>query len=120
MRNVIRNVLLLSALGGVLSTALAADETATPRQRPTPEQRAQRQAQMQQRWNQLDANHDGKISREEAQQGAPKLAEHFDRLDANGDGQITPQEMRTARRAHKGERAPGAGGLGKPESRPQS
>ncbi len=110
MQNIFRNILILTVFGAVFSANLAAAEEATPRQRPSPEQRAQRQTQMKERWNKLDANHDGKISKEEAQQGAPKLAEHFDQLDANGDGQLTHEEMRQAhqaRQAQRGERGPG-------------
>jgi len=101
MRNAIRNLLVMASLAGVLSASVFAAEEATPRQRPSPEQRAQHHEQMKQRWNKLDANHDGKISREEAQQNAPKLAEHFDKLDANGDGQLTQEEMRQARQARQ-------------------
>ncbi len=107
MHKAIRDTLVLTTLAGLLSASVFAAEEATPRQRPSPEQRAQRHEQMKQRWNKLDANQDGKISREEAQQNAPKLAEHFDKLDANGDGQLTQAEMRQARQArhaNKGER----------------
>lgn len=109
MHAYIRNILVLSVLGGIFSTGAAAAEEPSKRQRPTPEQRAERQQQMKERFNKIDANRDGKLSRDEARQGAPKLAEHFDKLDANGDGQVTPEEMREARRAHRADRGQGQG-----------
>lgn len=107
MQNAMTTILVLSTLCGVFSAGVAAAEDAAPRQRPSPEQRAQRIEQMQQRWNRLDTNHDGMIGKQEAQQGAPRLAEHFDQLDANGDGQLTHEELRQAhqaRQAHSRER----------------
>ena len=112
MHEYIRNILVLSVLGSIFSAGAAAAEEASKRQRPTPEQRAERQQQAKERFKKIDANQDGQLSRDEARQGAPKLAEHFDKLDANGDGQVTPAEMREARRAHQGERR-----QGKPEPR---
>ena len=96
-----------SALAVVLSVSVfnvSAAEEPGARQRPSAEQRTQRQEQAKERMRKLDTNHDRKISREEAQQGAPKLAENFDKIDANGDGQITPEEMREARRARQAAR----------------
>ncbi|WHZ09903.1 MAG: hypothetical protein OJF60_000342 [Burkholderiaceae bacterium] len=42
-------------------------------------------------FKRADANHDGKLSREEAA-AIPTLAEHFDQADANHDGSITKDE----------------------------
>ena len=105
MREALKNILVLSALTGVFWAGLtAAAEEATQRHRPSPEQRAQRQEQMKERWNKLDTNHDGKISRDEAKLGAPKMAEHFGQLDTNSDGQLTPDEMRQAHQARQTQR----------------
>ena len=68
------------------------------------EARAAHQARMKARWEKLDGNHDGKLSRDEVQ-GRPKLAQHFDQVDANGDGQLTPMEMREAWRARQAHRS---------------
>ncbi len=42
-------------------------------------------------FDQLDRNHDGRISREEAA-ADPGLARRFAKLDADGDGEVTPFE----------------------------
>ena len=94
----------LAFILGVSVFNVSAAEEQGARQRPSAEQRAQRQEQAKERMRKLDTNHDRKISREEAQQGAPKLAENFDKIDANGDGQISPEEMREARRARQAAR----------------
>jgi Ca2+-binding EF-hand superfamily protein len=56
-------------------------------------------------WKLMDANGDGKISREEAAR-FPRLAQHFDEIDANKDGFITQDEMRDARAQHSGRNRP--------------
>jgi hypothetical protein len=44
-------------------------------------------------WQDLDADHDGNLSRSEAA-GNPDLARVFDKADANHDGVLTPDEYR--------------------------
>jgi Ca2+-binding EF-hand superfamily protein len=51
-----------------------------------------------------DADGNGRLSRAEAERGAPRLAKSFDAIDANRDGQISPEEIRVWRRAAKGAR----------------
>ncbi|HEX7112274.1 MAG TPA: EF-hand domain-containing protein [Mizugakiibacter sp.] len=56
--------------------------------------RAQRfAAKAQQRFDAADTNHDGMISRDEAQQGLPRIAQHFDDVDTNHDGQLSREEL---------------------------
>jgi hypothetical protein len=50
-----------------------------------------------------DANHDGRVSLQEAEAAA--LA-HFDRADLNHDGKLTPEERRQAHQLMHGERRP--------------
>lgn len=44
-------------------------------------------------WKRVDTDHDGTISRAEAQANAPRLARDFDKIDADGDGKITREEL---------------------------
>ena len=53
------------------------------------------------RFKNVDTDGDGRISRAEAQAGAPRLAAHFDEIDANKDGFITPDELKAAREKHR-------------------
>jgi hypothetical protein len=50
-----------------------------------------------------DANHDGRVSLQEATAAA---LQHFDRADLNHDGKLTPEERRQAHQLMRGERRP--------------
>ena len=52
----------------------------------------------------IDIDGDGRISRAEAQAGAPRLAKHFDEIDTNKDGFITPEEMKAAHQKRASEK----------------
>lgn len=58
---------------------------------PTPEQRQAMQA----RWDALDRDRDGYLSRAEAA-GTPALSDHFEQLDANRDARLSQQELRAS------------------------
>jgi len=45
------------------------------------------------KFAQVDTNHDGAISRDEAA-AAPQLASHFDEADTDRDGRVTPAELK--------------------------
>jgi Ca2+-binding EF-hand superfamily protein len=92
----IRKSVLLAALVTLAPAALlAADPAATtpPAGRPHGEGR----------WfSQLDADHDGAISREEATAAAQaRVDKMFARLDTNHDGLITQEELHAAEQAHR-------------------
>lgn len=61
-------------------------------------------------FKRMDANGDGKVSKDEAQ---GPLKERFDQLDGNKDGFVTPEELRAARPegARPAGRPEGAGGF---------
>jgi len=48
------------------------------------------------RFADADTDHDGRLSRTEAQ-AAPYVARHFDAIDADHDGYVTRAELRAAR-----------------------
>jgi Ca2+-binding EF-hand superfamily protein len=60
------------------------------------------------KFDMVDANHDGAISREEAA-AAPNLAGKFDEVDADHDGRILPAELKAYAKTHRG----AAGKVGK-------
>lgn len=64
------------------------------------------------KFGQVDANHDGAISREEAA-AAPKLAGAFDEIDADRDGRVMPTELKAYAKAHRGGAQGKAGKPGK-------
>jgi len=63
-------------------------------------------------FERLDANKDGKLSRDELPE---QLRANFDRLDANTDGSLNPEELAQAGRQF-GKRPPGAPGTPPPQA----
>ena len=63
------------------------------------QRRAEKKAQFEQRFKGADADGNGTISQAEAQKSLPRLARRFDQLDANKDGQISREEIAAARKA---------------------
>ena len=60
------------------------------------------------RMKAADKNGDGAISKAEADAaGMTRLSKNFDKLDANKDGKVTREEMKMARKEHSGERKGG-------------
>lgn len=56
---------------------------------------------MKARWEKIDANHDGLLSREEAT-ASPRFAQRFDKLDADKNGQVSAQEFTEHMKSHRG------------------
>ena len=46
-----------------------------------------------QRFDEVDINHDGALSKDEAEIGMPMLFRHFDEIDANKDGKFSKEEL---------------------------
>jgi len=57
-------------------------------------------------WKAADKDGDGAISRSEAEAGMPMLFRRFDQLDANKDGKITRDEMPQGKRMDDGKKGP--------------
>lgn len=60
---------------------------------------AELQARSEQRFKSVDANGDGRLTRDEAQKGMPGVARHFEQIDANQDGVVTMEELKAAHKA---------------------
>ncbi|MGL6261433.1 hypothetical protein [Vibrio sp. WXL103] len=82
--NKVSTLLAIAYLGAVLSPVALANQP--PRQPPS--------------FDELDANGDGQLSRDEVK---GPLAEHFDSLDANGDGFLSQDELPEPRGMGKGD-----------------
>lgn len=70
-----------------LALAAGAALAEEPMRGPPPEER----------WNALDTDGDGSLSRAEAEAGAPGMARNFERFDADADGRVTREEIAAAR-----------------------
>lgn len=57
-------------------------------------------------WKAADKDSDGAISRSEAEAGMPMMLRRFDQLDVNKDGKITRDEMPQGKRMDDGKKAP--------------
>ncbi|HEY2558833.1 MAG TPA: EF-hand domain-containing protein [Caldimonas sp.] len=99
---------------GVLALALAAlAAVATAQDAGAGAGHAGRAAKMQERFAAADTNHDGRLSREEAQAGMPFVFKHFDEIDKQKTGSITMAdiaafagERRAAKKAEQPQPAP--------------
>ncbi|HEY9104215.1 hypothetical protein [Chitinimonas sp.] len=58
-------------------------------------QRAQKaMAELESRFNAADANHDGRLTREEAKGKMPRVAQNFDAIDAQKNGYVTLDDIK--------------------------
>ena len=95
----LQSLVLLTLLSCAAPAALAQSAPATDASQTTAAAPAQER-------QPLDANHDGVITRDEAQ-SHPGVAKHFDQIDTNHDGKIDRDEFRAfhekmqSRRAQK-------------------
>lgn len=65
--------------------------------------RAQQAAAMlNQRFDNADADHDGKLTHDEARAGMPRVAEHFDEIDADHKGYVTKDQIVAFMKANAG------------------
>ncbi|WP_395680287.1 EF-hand domain-containing protein [Dokdonella sp.] len=91
MRRHFQALLAAAAIGTALSAIAATPDPATA------DTRANRRAEMKQRlFDQIDANHDGRIGRDEYRAWIDR---RFERLDGNRDGSIDADEIATSPQA---------------------
>jgi Ca2+-binding EF-hand superfamily protein len=56
-----------------------------------------------QRFDEIDINHDGMLSKDETEIGMPMVFKHFDEVDANHDGKISKEEIKAMMDKHHGQ-----------------
>ena len=108
---ILSSVALLGLAGGAIAQAAGYGPDQGPR-RGADLTRAQVIQRSDAAFARLDANHDGRFTREEAQARGEELREQmqtrmFERLDADHDGQISRDEFAQGRRHGPGMRGPG-------------
>lgn len=59
-------------------------------------------ARLTERFNAADKDHDGKLTKAEAQAGMPRIYENFDRIDADKKGYVTLDQIKAALAAGAG------------------
>jgi len=65
--------------------------------------RAEKRVRGEERWKAADKDGDGLISRDESA-AMPRMSSHFDRLDANTDGRVSREEVRQSRERYHQQR----------------
>lgn len=107
----LRPLTALAALAAALPLLAAAQAPTEPPPAPTmppatsapaPSTKPQRLSSS--KFQQVDSNGDGTISREEAA-AAPQLSGRFDELDTDRDGRVTPTELKGYAKTHRGKGA---------------
>jgi predicted phage-related endonuclease len=94
MRSKLLNATLFSLVCAVTAAGHAQDST-TPAAPPAPPTRMVSQAQefVKSRFADADANHDGKLTREEAKGRLPMVYDHFDEIDTAHKGSVTLDQV---------------------------
>jgi Ca2+-binding EF-hand superfamily protein len=81
-------------------------EIDTARNKMRSEMRSEMSRRGAENWKAADKDADGAISRSEAEAGMPMLFRRFDQLDANKDGKISRDEMPQGKRMDDGSKGP--------------
>ncbi|WP_224096440.1 MULTISPECIES: EF-hand domain-containing protein [Pseudoxanthomonas] len=96
--------LAMLACGVLAAPAWAQSQPSSPQQSalpPAADVAAPASAPRQQRWDDLDGNHDGSISKAEASAN-PGLSQVFDQVDTNADGAVSLDEYKAFVAKHYG------------------
>jgi hypothetical protein len=83
-------LIVLAAAVGIAAPACFAADTPTDRVRQALD------VELPKRFAHADANHDGRLTREEARGSMPRVFAHFDRIDTAGRGYVTEKQIREA------------------------
>ncbi|TDF62567.1 EF-hand domain-containing protein [Cupriavidus sp. L7L] len=84
----------LTSIGAAAQPASGPQPAAAPSEVPAaPPTTAQAKALIAERFKAADANHNGKLTRDEAQAGMPKVYENFDKIDVKKQGYVTERQI---------------------------
>lgn len=75
---------------------------------------SQRLQRLMERFHKADVNHDGHLTREEAEKGMPRVYQHFAEIDTGNNGYVTLEQITAYLEAHPGPRARNAPPPGSP------
>lgn len=84
---------LIASLSLCAATAFAQTTPPTPMPKETPPKNAMTHGSGDASFDELDANNDGFLSKDEVM-GNPAIAQNFALIDTNGDGKISPEEWK--------------------------
>lgn len=91
---------LLAPLAQAQAQPPAPAPVATPAPAPAPMPAEKPQRMSADKFQQVDTNHDGAITREEAG-AAPMLSSRFDEIDSDKDGRVLPAELKAYAKTHR-------------------
>lgn len=105
--------LVLAALLAMLATSVHAQpappSTGTTVATPTPPRRAQHRQSLQQRFDEANITHDGKLTLDQAKAARlTRVATNFDAIDTGRRGFVTMDDIHTYNRAQRAARKPKA------------
>ena len=92
------------AASALSTTALATDAASAPSRAGRREQMKQAREAFKERFDAADANHDGLLTKEEAQGKMPKVYEHFDEIDTEHKGAVSERDIAKWMKAQRGNR----------------
>lgn len=94
--------LLVASTLALFAAASMAQTTPQPDAAPKASLAEKMQKRAQARFQKLDVNGDGVLSRDEVA-NRPHLAQNFDAIDSNKDGKLTPDELRSSMKSRRSE-----------------
>ena len=94
----------MNSTHALLALALVAGSTAVLAQATASPQPQQMRAKIAERFATADVNHDGKLTRAEAESGMPMVAKNFDQIDKSHKGYVTLDDIKAYSQARMADR----------------
>ncbi|KWR87576.1 EF-hand domain-containing protein [Cupriavidus sp. IDO] len=89
----IQRLLSTASLALVVLLASGTVGAQQPQQPQQPANAKEAKAKFTEKFNAADTNHDGKLTREEAEAGMPEVYKNFDKIDTKKTGAITQRQI---------------------------